>query len=177
MAYLPTGVTSVGRAFSLYMGRVPGFGFGAAPILRPVFSRSSLHVAQGQASRSHGNVYALRWPSFQSISMPVPAVLFTRTALGSVAFGSEKRLCSSILIFPGSSAGATLSGSWDIALVFHKAEKPNHKGAQRLLDRISVTRCVLRVLCGELRLWLPKLLILRKIALSVLIIYWIVQPS
>src|SRR5262249_20742208 len=134
MAYLPTGVTSVGRAFSLYMGRVPGFGFGAAPILRPVFSRSSLHVAQGQASRSHGNVYALRWPSFQSISMPVPAVLFTRTALGSVAFGSEKRLCSWIRIFPASSEEATLSGSWDIRIKYGTTPGPPRRrgGAEEI---------------------------------------------
>src|SRR5437868_210580 len=84
MAYLPTGVTSLGRMGSLYMGSAAAFFLGASPIAAPVFSRSSSHVAQGQASRRYWKEYALLWPSSQSISMPVPVVFSTRTAVGWV---------------------------------------------------------------------------------------------
>src|SRR5580700_2702306 len=83
MAYLPTGLTSVGRAAALNIGRAPATGLIGSPACRPSFSRSSLHRAQGQASRRNGKLYTLRWPSFHSMSTPVPVVTLTLTDLGS----------------------------------------------------------------------------------------------
>src|SRR5271170_2376676 len=75
--------------------RVAGCGF-CSPGVRPDVSRSSWQVAQGQALRSHANPHELWWPSFQSISRPVPSVLWTRTFTGSLASrGSSRCSCSS----------------------------------------------------------------------------------
>src|SRR5664279_762331 len=83
MPYLPTGSTSVGRASALNIGNAPATGFKGSPGWRPSLSRSSSHSAHGQASRRNTKLYALRWPSFHSMSIPVPAVLLTLTDLGS----------------------------------------------------------------------------------------------
>src|SRR5271165_2429522 len=83
MAYLPTGSTSVGFARALNMGNWPAIGLIGSPGWRPSFPRSSLHSAHGHALRRNGKVYELRWPSFHSISMPVPEVTFTLTDFGS----------------------------------------------------------------------------------------------
>jgi len=84
-AYLPTGVTSTGRAGASYIIKSACvFGF-ATPGLRPLFSRSSWQVAQGHALRSHTKFHALWCPSFHSISMPVPSVFITRTFFGVTA--------------------------------------------------------------------------------------------
>src|SRR5271165_5166339 len=72
MPYFPTGSTSVGRARALKIGSVPATGLSGSPGSRPSFPRSSSHSAQGQASRRKTKLYELRWPSFHSMSMPVP---------------------------------------------------------------------------------------------------------
>jgi len=51
MAYLPTPSADTGRAAALNIGNAPGGSLGDSPGGRPDFSRSSLHIAQGQASR------------------------------------------------------------------------------------------------------------------------------
>src|SRR3954462_54079 len=83
MAYFPAGCTSVGRIASRNIGSAPGGAAGATPVLRPDFSRSSLHSAQGQASRRNWKLKWLRCPSFQGMSTPVPPLLSTWTDFGS----------------------------------------------------------------------------------------------
>src|ERR1700678_1586805 len=84
-AYLPTGVTSTGRGGASYIIRSAcGLGL-SSPGARPLFSRSSWQVAQGQASRSQRKSQELLWPSRQSISTPVPSVFLTRTLSGVTA--------------------------------------------------------------------------------------------
>lgn len=90
MAYFPTASVETGFAAALNIGSAPGASFGGSPGCRPDFSRSSLHMAHGHASRRNVNEYVERCPSFQSISMPVPVVRFTRTDAGSLA--SEGRM-------------------------------------------------------------------------------------
>src|ERR1700676_605018 len=97
-AYLPTGVTSTGRGGASYITRsVCGLGL-ASPGFRPLFSRSSWHVAQGQAFRSHAKFHWLWCPSFQSISTPVPSVFITRIFAGVTAstdsFASSASRCA-----------------------------------------------------------------------------------
>src|SRR5450755_1797715 len=91
MPYLPTGSTSVGRASALNIGSAPAMGFRGSPGWRPSLSRSSWQSAQGQASRRKTKLNALRWPSFHSMSMPVPAVLLTLTDLGSATSSIMRR--------------------------------------------------------------------------------------
>ena len=70
-AYLPTEVTSSGFTGASYIGsNVVAFGF-ASPGGRPLASRSSWHVAQGQPCLNQKKVHALLCPSRQSISTPV----------------------------------------------------------------------------------------------------------
>lgn len=83
IAYFPIGSTAVGLAAGLNMGKVPGASLGASPGWRPDFSRSSLHNAQGHASRRKAKVYFDWCASFHSISTPVPSVTCTFTDLGS----------------------------------------------------------------------------------------------
>src|SRR5581483_3886187 len=83
MAYLPTPAASTGLGAGLNTGSVPGLGLTGSPGWRPCWARSSSQRAQGHASRKYGKVYELRWPSFHSMSMPVPAVKFTCTDRGS----------------------------------------------------------------------------------------------
>jgi hypothetical protein len=113
IAYFPTGSTSSGRAGSLYMGSAPGFAFAGWPIFLPEPSRSSLHVAQGHASRSQVKEYWLWCPSFHSISMPFPVLFCTFTDFGSVAATGRTR-DSSACTRAISYAGPVLIGSWDI---------------------------------------------------------------
>src|SRR6266571_2976884 len=80
-AYLPTGFTSLGLAGSLYMGNNEADGLADSPGLRWWVLRSSVHVAQGQASRSHWKAKWVRWPSSLSMSIPVPVVTLTLTDL------------------------------------------------------------------------------------------------
>src|SRR5450755_1689594 len=91
MPYLPTGSTSVGRASALNIGSAPAMGFRGSPGWRPSLSRSSWQSAQGQASRRKTKLNALRWPSFHSMFMPVPAVLLTLTDLGSATSSIMRR--------------------------------------------------------------------------------------
>ena len=52
-------------------------------------------VAHGHASRSHGKLHALRCPSCQSISRPLPSVISTRTLSGVTAIRGKGWLCAS----------------------------------------------------------------------------------
>src|SRR5579859_7433268 len=81
-AYLPTGFTSFGLAGSLYIGNSVADCLAGSPGLRWWVLRSSVQVAQGQASRSHWKAKWVRWPSSHSMSIPVPVVTLTLTDLG-----------------------------------------------------------------------------------------------
>src|SRR5271157_4645631 len=123
--YLPTGSTSVGRARALKIGSVPATGFSGSPGWRPSLSRSSWHNAQGQASRKKTKVYELRWPSFHSMSIPLPVVLLTLTDLGS-ATASIVLMSVAILEGPHSSIA-------EIGMLNHRAIRQRGRAA-KLID-------------------------------------------
>src|SRR5271166_4312280 len=148
-AYRPTAWALTGLGGGVYMGRTAaGLDFGC-PGFRPWLARSSLQVAQGQASRSQANVQALRWPSCQSISSPLPSVSRTRTFSGVMAIRGSGRLSSD------SRAACSLSTkrmpSWLITSVYrdqgsgilpkeppcHRQPDENHQPAQDRLRHLA----------------------------------------
>ena len=81
----PTACALAGLAGGAYMGSSSAGFFWARPACAPPALRSSLQVAHGQARRSQAKFQALRWPSTQSISRPLPSVSSTRTFSGVTA--------------------------------------------------------------------------------------------